>query len=307
VKQLLERVFVIFVLTFTIPALGQTDHPKTLDGFVQVEQSVQIHYLDSGTRTKGPALVFIPGWRFPATIWKSQIDHFGSLRRVIAIDPRSQGESTKTSDGNTPEKRAGDIHELIKKLALPQVVLVGWSQGVQDVAAYITQFGMENVAGVILVDSAFSAGPAAIGQRTKASEEELRMLGFFSEHPLEYSRGMMPFMFKKTHDKDSMDALVKATMQTPASTAVSMLVTDMFTVDRRPALSMMTKPVLIVAAADSPDLDLQKEMHSRVKESELVVMEGVGHALFVDDPATFNQAVDAFLTKTIVASGRSSH
>jgi microsomal epoxide hydrolase len=163
---------------------------------------------------------------------------------------------------------------------------------------------MENVAGVILVDSAFSAGPAAIGQRTKASEEELRMLGFFSEHPLEYSRGMMPFMFKKAHDKDFVDALVKAIMQTPTSTAVSMLVTDMFTLDRRPALGMMTKPLLIVAAADSPDLDLQKEMHSRVKGSELVVVEGVGHALFVDDPATFNQAVDAYLTKTSVAPGR---
>jgi microsomal epoxide hydrolase len=89
-------------------------------------------------------------------------------------------------------------------------------------------------------------------------------------------------------------------MQTPPSTAVSMLVTDMFTVDRRPALNMITKPLLIVAAADSPALDLQKEMHSRVKDSEFVVMEGVGHALFVDDPATFNQAVDAFLTTTIV-------
>jgi pimeloyl-ACP methyl ester carboxylesterase len=66
----------------------------------------------------------------------------------------------------------------------------------------------------------------------------------------------------------------------------------------------MTKPLLIVAAADSPDLDLQKEMHSRVKGSELVVVEGVGHALFVDDPATFNQAVDAYLTKTSVAPGR---
>jgi len=34
----------------------------------------------------------------------------GSLRRVIAIDPRSQGESTKTSDGNTPSMGADDAH-----------------------------------------------------------------------------------------------------------------------------------------------------------------------------------------------------
>jgi len=110
------------------------------------------------------------------------------------------------------------------------------------------------------------------------------MLGMFSEHPVEYSKGMMPFMFKKKHDEVYLDGLVKVTLQTPTSTAVSMLVTDMFTVDRRSALSKITKPLLIVAAADSPEFDAQKEMKASVRGSEFVVMEGVGHALFTDDP-----------------------
>jgi microsomal epoxide hydrolase len=75
-----------------------------------------------------------------------------------------------------------------------------------------------------------------------------------------------------------------------------MLVTDMFTIDRRPALSKITKPMLIVAAADSPEFDAQKDMKAKVAGSEFVVMEGVGHAVFVDDPDRFNQIVEKFLT-----------
>ena len=96
--------------------------------------------------------------------------------------------------------RAKDLHGLIEQLAVPQVVLVGWSQGVQDVAAYVGEFGMDRVAGIIFVDSPVSAGPARIELRKDASKQELGMLAMFSEHPVEYSRGMMPFMFKRKHD-----------------------------------------------------------------------------------------------------------
>lgn len=75
-----------------------------------------------------------------------------------------------------------------------------------------------------------------------------------------------------------------------------MLVTDMFTVDRRPALTKITKPMLIVAAADSPEFDAQGDMKANVANSRFVAMEGVGHAVFADDPEHFNQIVEQFLT-----------
>ena len=46
------------------------------------------------------------GWSAGAGIWRQQIDAFSKTHRVIAIDPRSQGESTKTTTGNTPKTRA---------------------------------------------------------------------------------------------------------------------------------------------------------------------------------------------------------
>ena len=58
-------------------------------------------------------LVLIPGWTFDAEIWRHEIDRFAKDRRVIAIDPRSQGLSTMTGYGDTPEQRARDLKAVL--------------------------------------------------------------------------------------------------------------------------------------------------------------------------------------------------
>jgi non-heme chloroperoxidase len=286
---------IVCIPLLVLSAVSRSETSQIADGFITTGDSVRIHYLDSGVRTGAPTLVLIPGWRFPATIWKPQIDSFSKRARVIAIDPRSQGESTKTSEANTPEVRARDLHELIKQLALERVVLVGWSQGVQDVAAYAAQFGMDKVSGIVLVDSYASVGPAEVELHQHNSEQELELLGVLAEHPVEYARGMMGFMFKRKHDEAYLNKLVDDILKTPTSTAVAMLVADRFTTDRRPALGKLTRPTLVVAAADSPEIDAEKEMAKSISNCQFVTMENVGHALFADDPEQFNQLLETFL------------
>jgi hypothetical protein len=97
-------------------------------GFVTVADGVRVHYVDGGSG-RGRILLFIPGWTMDASVWREQMQHFAPGHRVIAIDPRSQGESTKTPDGDTAEQRARDLATLMGRLKLDHVVLVGWSQG----------------------------------------------------------------------------------------------------------------------------------------------------------------------------------
>src|SRR5262249_7388779 len=148
----------------------------------------------------------------------------------------------------TPEARARDVHELIRQLALDRVVFVGWSQGVQDVAAYASQFGMNEIFGVVFVDSYVSVGATEIELRQHGSEEDLELLGVLAEHPVAYSRGMMRFMFKRNHDEKYLNTVVGDLLKTPTSTAIAMLVADRYTTDRRPALKRISTPTLIVAA-----------------------------------------------------------
>src|SRR5438552_8670527 len=125
---------------------------------VEVADGASLRVVEAGRSGAGPALVFIPGWSTGADIWRRQIDAFAKTHRVIAIDPRSQGESTKTTTGNTPEMRAQDLHTLLEHVGVRHAVLIGWSQGVQDVAAYVERYGTKDLAGIVLVDAAVSDG-----------------------------------------------------------------------------------------------------------------------------------------------------
>jgi pimeloyl-ACP methyl ester carboxylesterase len=83
-------------------------------------------------------------------------------------------------------------------------------------------------------------------------------------------------------------------MQTPPDIGVAMLTEDIFGADRRPALRALDKPALIIAAANGPLLDLQKEEAATIPGSQFVVIENTGHAVMVDQPARFDSVLAAF-------------
>jgi non-heme chloroperoxidase len=121
---------------------------------VDVGEGASLRVVEAGQAAPGPTLVFVPGWSAGADIWRQQIDRFAPTYRAIACDPRSQGQSTITTSGNTPEMRAQDLHNLFKRLNARHPVLIGWSQGVQDLAAYIERYGTHDLAGLVFVDAA---------------------------------------------------------------------------------------------------------------------------------------------------------
>src|SRR5438477_5882101 len=137
---------VILLCSLFVPSMvaqtAKSEFFKTSDG-------IQIHYLEAGSSRP---IVFIPGWTMPAWIWQKQIDEFSKKYRVIAVDPRSQGESDKPNYGHLAETRARDYKELVDHLALKQPVLVGWSMACNELLKYAEQFGTDNVGGLVLVD-----------------------------------------------------------------------------------------------------------------------------------------------------------
>lgn len=275
---------------------GELDSPATIrQGYATLGSGVRIHYLEAGATTDAPALVLIPGWRLPAFLWDEQLKTFSTMTRVIAIDPRSQGESSKTSDGNTPESRAADLHGLLEQLEVRRFVLVGWSQGAQDVAAYLQQFGTDSVAGVVFVDSPVSWGPSEIEAHKEFAKVILAGIAVYAAHPGEYSEGMVHSILKKPHPDLNLQRVVRSTLQTPTDTGIAMLVADIFGADRRPALARLDRPALVIASAESPLLDVQKEMAATIPGSRFLVIEGAGHAVFVDEPQKFDDALRALL------------
>lgn len=263
---------------------------------MSVAGDIRIHYLDEGTSRDGIALMLIPGWSMDATIWAAQIAEFSRTHRVVAIDPRSQGQSSKPTQGNTPRARAGDIAAVMEHLSLDRVVLVGWSQGVQDVAAYVDRFGTSRIAGLVLVDSPVSSGAASVTENPQATRLTLERLSLYASHPREYLQGMLQAIFITPVPEAEQSRRLQIAMQMPVNSGIAMLTQDLYGEDLRPALRKFDRPTLVVAADGSPELDSQTAMAAGIEQATLVRIKDAGHGVFVDQPQRFNQALRMFLS-----------
>lgn len=294
-QHLASYVLALLALGFATAGFAAAGVTAITSSRVEVAPGVHLRVLEAGTPTTLSPLVLIPGWSAGADIWSAQIDAFASSRRVIAFDPRSQGDSTKTTDGNTPESRAEDLHALIQKLRLRRPVVVGWSQGVQDVAAYVSKFGGEDLAGIVLVDSTISQGARSISSAPADAATTFERLTLYQARPEEYLRGMFGFIISKPQRDGAIDRLIATGLKTPPTIGAAMLVADLYGRDRSAALKAVSVPVLIMAAANSPELDAQRRMAAHIPGARFEVVDDASHALFLDQPERFRSILASFL------------
>jgi non-heme chloroperoxidase len=277
-------------LTLLTPKTGaQAQKPAaTKSGFVTSADGARIHYLDAG---KGPAILFVPGWTMPGWIWEKQITQFSITHRVVAMDPRAQGESSQTAEGLYPAARARDINAVVDQLKLAPVVLVVWSMGVAELAAYVDQFGTGALAGLVFVD-----GWAGRDYDPNSLPDMFQWVPGFQKDRLKWTDDFVRsnFLFKKPQSEEYVRQLTNAMLQTPTGLAIAIWV-GFFTSDFRPALAKIDKPTLIIAAAGGLCGGVCEDMQKRIRGSHLEIMENVGHALFVDDPARFNSLLQDFV------------
>jgi non-heme chloroperoxidase len=259
---------------------------QTSSRFFKTSDGVRIHYLESG---KGRPIVFIPGWTMPAWIWQKQIDEFSSKYHVVAVDPRSQGESDKPSYGHLPETRARDYKELVDHLALKQPVLVGWSMGCGELMKYVEQFGSDDLAGLVLVDgylwdkpdpNSFSGMSGWMNQLQQDRQKQ--------------ANGFVRGMFRKPQPEPYIQRVIAASMEVPADTAAVLIYNMIAVPNFNGGFARLNRPVLFAYQPDSqPAADfLKAKLGDKV---QLKKFDGDGHALFVEDPEKFNDALGEFL------------
>ena len=271
-------------------------HADITEAYTPGADQVRIHYLQAGPADAGRSILFIPGWQTSAAIWSAQLRYFSARGyRVIAMDPRSQGGSTVVESGNAPEDRARDIHALIDGLSLHRLTVVGWSQAVQDVAAYVDQFGTGALEHVVLVDASVSAGPEDVRANPGFVQTILQHAAIYSRDPQAYADGFMHAIISAPAAATTFTQLETEFLRTPTDIGISMQMQDMFTVDRRPALKKFNKPTLVVASAQSFELNVQKQEAAALPQGKFVAVEHAAHALFFDQPEVFDRLLADFI------------
>jgi len=116
---------------------------------ITTKDGTSIFYKDWST---GPTVVFSHGWPLNADAWDAQMLFLGQRGyRVVAHDRRGHGRSEQTWTGNDYDTFADDFAELLEKLDLKDVTLVGHSMGGGEVARYIGRHGNKRVKKAVII------------------------------------------------------------------------------------------------------------------------------------------------------------
>lgn len=110
--------------------------------FLTLRDGAQLFYKDwnhdaSLPAGQQPTVLFSHGWPLNSDDWDVEMFVLaGKGCRVLAHDRRGHGRSEQTWAGNDVDNWADDIAELVEKLDLKELVLVGHSTGGGDIARY---------------------------------------------------------------------------------------------------------------------------------------------------------------------------
>ena len=111
--------------------------------------AIRIYYEDHGS---GPPVVLVHGYALNGHSWEKQEAALLAARhRVITYDRRGFGTSSRPSTGYDFDTLAADLHILLSRLDLREVVLAGFAMGTGEVTRYLAAHGPERVSAAVLV------------------------------------------------------------------------------------------------------------------------------------------------------------
>jgi microsomal epoxide hydrolase len=258
------------------------------DGFVE-SQGVKIHFLvPTNHHSKQISLLFVPGVMMPAWIWEKQLEYFSKIYHVVAMDPRSQGDSEQSSEGHYAFSLAKDIKAVVDKLKLNPLVLVGWSLGVPEVVNYAAHFGSKGLIGLVLVD-----GLVGIDPSVPFYQATVDYWAQFQIDRVPKTREFVKSIFKQPQTDAYFERVCEAALRTPTNTVMT-LIGNYILQDFRSLLPCIDVPTLI-ATVEGARLDYMRKMQNLLPHSRLEIFQSAGHALFVDQPAKFNRLLETFI------------
>ena len=224
---------------------------------------ISLHFVEQGG---GKPLILLHGNGEDGSYFKHQINCFSADYRVIAIDTRGHGQSSRGEKPFTIVQFAEDLHDFMDEKGIAKAILLGFSDGGNIALTFALKYP-ERVERMI-VDGAnlFPRGVKPLYQ-----------------WPIEIGYRIAK-LFAKKSDKAKQNAEMLGLMvNEPHIDPVE--------------LARLTLPVLVVAGTK----DMIKESHTRLihkslPNAQLVILEG-DHFVANKNAEAFNAAVETFLGK----------
>jgi len=288
----------------TILALGMMASaclPGLCSGaYLEMKDSAGIYYEDHGS---GRPIVLVHGWTCSSRFWQKNIPELSKKFRVVALDLRGHGNSSKILTGHTIDQYARDVREVIERLDLRDVLLVGWSLGGPVVLSYYQQYAADRrLKAMGLVDTdPFPFSPAEWNSHALKNYNVNAMNEMFKTYtadPLGFATGFTKNMFKEGKASESDLGWMPAELtKTPPWIAIAAY-SDYLMADCTDLLSAIDIPVIVFAADSNifkKGIAMGRSIAARIPRGTFIPFEDAGHLLFYEQPATFNKALADFV------------
>jgi 3-oxoadipate enol-lactonase len=249
---------------------------------------ITLHYTDDG---EGDVVLLIHGLGSSSADWELQLPVLTSRYRVIAVDLRGHGESSKPAGPYSLAMFAGDAAALIEALAIGPCHVVGLSLGGMT-ALELAATRPELVKSGVVVNSGPDFIPRTLKERAMVWQRLTlaRTVGLSKLGRIVADRTLP--------DEDQAElrervAAVLADNDKAAYVASMKAIVGWSVVDR---LGQITSPMLIVASElDYTPVASKQPIVDSALDASLVVVSGARHLLPVEKPDEFNEILTTFL------------
>ena len=272
----------------------------TQSNFLTTSDGTHIYFEDLGA---GNPILMVPGFLCTTKFFEKNAQVLSKDFRVITMDPRGQGNSSKSTGGNTLKRHAQDIKELIEHLNLEDVVLLGWSLAASVLVTYANEFNQYRLSGMVMMDGSLFPFSGEDWNHHRARDYDVDNW-FDTYMPLYYNpqEYYEKFISRISNadgmsDKDK-EWILKECKKTMPWSALE-LHYDFCHTDNVVNLKNITVPVSIFGAESKAyGLDMVRKFADDVSGySEINCFYHSGHLMFLYEADKFNECLGNFVIK----------
>jgi len=241
---------------------------------------VNIYYEVHG---EGPPLLLTHGYSSTSAMWHEQIDALAKEHKLILWDMRGHGQSDYPDDANAYSEAltVDDMAAILDAVGAKRAIIGGLSLGgYMSLAFYRTH--PERARALLIIDT----GP---GFKKDDAREAWNARALATADRL---------------DREGLDVLKSATRERAAAThrnakGLALAARGMLTQRDARVIELLPDikvPCLVVVGADdTPFLAASDYMTAKIPRAQKVVIPSAGHAVNIDQPKAFVDAVEPFL------------
>lgn len=248
----------------------------------------------------GPPVVFVHGWALNSDGWQSaMLQTVRAGFQAIAYDRRGHGRSDDPGRGYDYDSLADDLAAVLEECDVRGATLVGHSMGCGEITRYLTRYGEDRVARVVMC-APFLPFPLKNadnpdGIADLASLEAMRgawVTGFTS-----WLAQAAPPAFGADASPELVSQTVRAMLRCSLQAAIECNVTGS-QADFRPELTRIETPTLVLQGDKDGSCPLEltgRKLPGLMPNCRLTVYPGATHTLIIEQAAQVAADILAFI------------